>query len=50
MLVELDQMRRALNKDKRETRNLVNNLDNEIEVEQEEQLGDDVEGVQDEVE
>ena len=50
MLVELDQMRRALNKDKREKRNLVNNLDKEIEVEQEEQLGDDGEGVQDEVE
>ena len=50
MLVELDQMRRALNKDKREKRNLGNNLDNEIEVEQEEQLGDDGEGVQDKVE
>ena len=50
MLVELDQMRRALNKDNRETRNLVNNLDNEIEVEPEEQLGDVGEGVQDEVE
>ena len=50
MLVELDQMRRALNKDNRETRNLVNNLDNENEVEPEEQLGDVGEGVQDEVE
>ena len=47
MLVELNQMRRALN---RETRNLVNNLDNENEVEPEEQLGDVGEGVQDEVE
>ena len=47
MLVELNQMRRALN---RETRNLVNNLDNENEVEPEEQLGDVGEGVRDEVE
>ena len=50
MLVELDQMRRALNKDNRETRNLVNNLDNENEVEPEEQLGDVGEDVEDQVE